>query len=469
MPGNAWCTSLIGGQKHDLPLVVFSVVEEIYRRGGSPRTQQAKEPKWLTTYVGMSHPGIFRLAGDGTRISHLTKVFNMPPLYGDSLSISSEPIHNLTGLVKRYIRDLPEPILDESLFSAFVDFCLDRDQDFPAVDKEALVNTKTESSSPGTGTATRPLEVRIAAAQIMLRLLPPLHFSLFIYLLAFLGQLPLFPDNRLNLESISIIFGPAMIAARGQGIPGLGPSSANVKNREGAEPGSDAISEMVNHSQAILSWLLRHWSMISEKVLDNFDTPAPAPSLEEKGGLEYAQTPEPLSKAETVLTPTANLLAPVDIKASQPETPFHYAPPPAHAASPPAHVPIVRSAQNTADRSLPAGSANSSSTGFSETPTATHPPSRPVSPAGSVSGIFARAFGARPANHQEEQAPKKPKRSASFTSISSISSLMKKGGGGWMGKGEHKGPNLEGESPRPSTQSDVLIPNERLDHCRLRS
>lgn len=33
MPGNAWCTSLIGGQKHELPLVVFTVIEEIYRRG----------------------------------------------------------------------------------------------------------------------------------------------------------------------------------------------------------------------------------------------------------------------------------------------------------------------------------------------------------------------------------------------------------------------------------------------------
>jgi hypothetical protein len=67
----------------------------------------------------MSQPDIFRPAGDGIRISHLTKVFNLPPLYGDSLSIASEPIHNLTGLVKRYVRDLPEPILNESVFPRF--------------------------------------------------------------------------------------------------------------------------------------------------------------------------------------------------------------------------------------------------------------------------------------------------------------------------------------------------------------
>ncbi len=63
----------------------------------------------------MSQPGIFGLAGDGTRTSHLTKVFNLPPLYGDSLSISSESIYNLTGLVKRYIRDLPEPMFPRFL------------------------------------------------------------------------------------------------------------------------------------------------------------------------------------------------------------------------------------------------------------------------------------------------------------------------------------------------------------------
>lgn len=35
MPDNSWCTSLIGGQKHELPLVVFTVIEEIYHRGES--------------------------------------------------------------------------------------------------------------------------------------------------------------------------------------------------------------------------------------------------------------------------------------------------------------------------------------------------------------------------------------------------------------------------------------------------
>ncbi len=30
-PPASWCTSLMGGQRHELPLIVFTVVEEIYR------------------------------------------------------------------------------------------------------------------------------------------------------------------------------------------------------------------------------------------------------------------------------------------------------------------------------------------------------------------------------------------------------------------------------------------------------
>ena len=37
-PEGSWCTSLIGGQKHQLPLVLFTLIEEIYRRGESYHT-----------------------------------------------------------------------------------------------------------------------------------------------------------------------------------------------------------------------------------------------------------------------------------------------------------------------------------------------------------------------------------------------------------------------------------------------
>lgn len=382
----------------------------------------------------MSHPGIFRLAGDGTRISHLTKVFNLPPLYGDSLSISSEPIHNLTGLVKRYIRDLPEPVLDESVFTAFFEICLDTKPEDAKGTKDKDANNEITVSPE-----LRSLSTRITVAQILLRLLPPLHFSLFIYLLAFLGQLPLFPDNRLNIESISIIFGPAMVAARGRGIAGLGPNSSNTKTRPG-DLDPDAISELVTNSQAVLSWLLKHWGAISEKVLQSFEPPSMA-VLED--------TKRDPQQGEKSLESATGLLGPIDIKAGKVEIPV----PTSELRPITKAVTKVMISAPIPQIMTPDDSANSSSTGYSETVSAPNP-SRPVSPSGSTrsgkgGGIFARAFGSRPLSGQmSDSTPvsRKPKRSASFTSISSISSLMKKGGGGWLGRSEPKGPNLEGES-----------------------
>ncbi|WVQ96811.1 hypothetical protein IAU59_003918 [Kwoniella sp. CBS 9459] len=315
-PPGSWCTSLIGGQKHELPLVVFTVVEEIYRRG-------------------MSQPGIFRLAGDGGRISSLTKVFNLPPLYGDSLPISGEPIHNLTGLVKRYVRDLPEPILDESLFPAFMAFCVgEEDEAQDSSDEGMAVESKdsdeiegkdatesgtadgetpkaTDFSATASASASASLSRKITAAQILLKLLPPLHFSLFIYLLAFLGQLPLFPDNRLNVESISIIFGPAMCAARNKGISGLGPTVSTSKNKDGYDP--EKVSELVRKSQSVLAWLLKNWGAISEKVLEGEDTMGS--STTSSATSEGKEREKGKSKKEKMMM-DPRLLSPIDLRGS---------------------------------------------------------------------------------------------------------------------------------------------------------
>ena len=342
----------------------------------------------------MSQPGIFRLAGDGIRISHLTKVFNLPPLYGDSLSISSEPMHNLTGLVKRYIRDLPSPILDETVFPAFLTFC----------------------AEPEAGALVLPLSTRISAAQILLKLLPPLHFSLFIYLLAFLSQLPLFPDNRLNIDSISIIFGPAMCAARGKGISGLGPST----NGRGVETDPEQVSNHVNQSQSILAWLLRHWAAISEKVLD--------PPLEEN-----EVNIEKLNKEKNLDAKVdPRLLSPIDLRSTSTTDTSPFIRPRIESAPSSTTTslssPII---QTPVPTKLSRNSSSSSSTAFSDTADAGST-CIPISTSTSGSGIFSRAFSSMSiSSDAKSHAEPFPKRSASFTSLSS---LVKKGGN-LIGKG----------------------------------
>ncbi|OCF62335.1 hypothetical protein L486_02003 [Kwoniella mangroviensis CBS 10435] len=448
-PPGSWCTSLIGGQKHELPLVVFTIVEEIYRRG-------------------MSQPGIFRLAGDGTRISHLTKVFNLPPLYGDSLPINQEPIHNLTGLVKRYVRDLPGPILDESLFPAFLAFCVGTDKDSetesttikgdesPTTDDAPPAKDSDESpnfNSISDDILKLPLETRITAAQILLKLLPPLQFSLFIYLLAFLGQLPLFPDNRLNVESISIIFGPAMCAARGKGISGLGPTvitNASTKSTGKATGTFDPeqVSDLVSKSQNVLGWLLRNWGGISEKVLE--DDEALSSGINTSGintedsimvGGKDKEKERRNKKDKQVIDP--RLLSPIDLRGSndgmrarKPDAPSVIAkdsikddlarseepvsPQSPNIQTPHIHIQVgIGLRKSSSTHTLKSSPSSSSGFGLKTSP--------------SSGGLLARALSSMSISSQAQGGDggmgKGPRRSASFTSLSSLVKKVGQDGG----------------------------------------
>jgi hypothetical protein len=161
----------------------------------------------------------------------LIKYFNSPPTYGDDddgfFILRQAPVTDLCALLTRYISSLPRPILDRTLFKAFWEFCI-----------------LPPAASP-TRTTLNQEESQIASAQILLRLLPKINFSLLIYLLAFLAQIPLFPANGLSYGDLAKIFGPSMISpSRGQG------------GRVGAE------EDMM--SQSIMLWLLVHWDTISD-------------------------------------------------------------------------------------------------------------------------------------------------------------------------------------------------------------
>ncbi len=212
----------------------------------------------------MRTPGLFRLSGDSERTSELYQAYNRPPFYGDNLDLSVEPIANLTSVVKRYIRDLPYPILDESLFEVFGSFC----------SESALEMERCSRASSDTATSSEKSqsERHIVAAQILIRLLPPLQFSLFVYLLAFLGQLQQYQENKLDVAGIAAIFGPGMCASRMKGIPGLGPGSTPNKSL-GSSQSEEAekrasIRKLLDQSESILGWLLQKWPMISDNLLD---------------------------------------------------------------------------------------------------------------------------------------------------------------------------------------------------------
>ena len=104
-PPLAYAVSIIGGQRHQLPILVFSLVEAIFRRG-------------------IETPGIFRMNGDAAAIARLIAVYNTYPSYGDDINLNNETLFTLCDLLKRYLKDLPEAIMSRELWQLFIATCL---------------------------------------------------------------------------------------------------------------------------------------------------------------------------------------------------------------------------------------------------------------------------------------------------------------------------------------------------------
>ncbi|GAA5828222.1 hypothetical protein JCM11251_002642 [Rhodosporidiobolus azoricus] len=218
-------TSMIAGQRHDLPGVVFSTVEEIYRRG-----------------QGVKVPGLLKLDAEPSRLAGLIRIYDTPPDYGEHHDLSIESIHNVTSLLKRYLRDLPEPVLDQRLWRLFLAACVD---------------------------SKKSLKSRIACAQIILRLLPTANFSLLVYLVAFLSQMPLFPQNQLPLEEVSGIFGSSIMAPRPKEQKKPAKGEMVISGPTDSLYAMNAMGETIKKGRDALLWLLNNWSSVADGLLES--------------------------------------------------------------------------------------------------------------------------------------------------------------------------------------------------------
>ena len=66
---------------------------------------------------GLEAEGIFRISGNSSRIKELQDAYDK----GNPPDLSNEDVHTVTGLLKRYLRELPEPIIPFSMFTTLTD------------------------------------------------------------------------------------------------------------------------------------------------------------------------------------------------------------------------------------------------------------------------------------------------------------------------------------------------------------
>jgi len=87
-------------ERHDIPLIVQTCVDEVERRG-------------------MSEVGVYRVVGVLRDVQELRQAFDTDYLKAQMIAFDTD-IHAVAGLLKRYFRELPDPLFTDELYMSFV-------------------------------------------------------------------------------------------------------------------------------------------------------------------------------------------------------------------------------------------------------------------------------------------------------------------------------------------------------------
>lgn len=71
-------------------------------------------------YLGLLIEGIFRLSGAAPEVENLLLDFDKPPTYGKYIDLKHYDIHAITGVVKKYLRQLPDPVIPIACHEEFI-------------------------------------------------------------------------------------------------------------------------------------------------------------------------------------------------------------------------------------------------------------------------------------------------------------------------------------------------------------
>ncbi|KAK3301585.1 uncharacterized protein B0T15DRAFT_544062 [Chaetomium strumarium] len=145
--------------------------------------------------------GIFRLNGSEKRIKELKIIFDSPDRYGKGLVWDGYTVHDAANVLRRYLNDLPEPVVPLDLYEKF---------------REPLKG----ATKPGTADGEGPqfvenfdMDAAIAKYQQLITELPPLNRQLLLYILDLLAVFAAKSDqNRMTSQNLAAIFQPGMLS-----------------------------------------------------------------------------------------------------------------------------------------------------------------------------------------------------------------------------------------------------------------
>ena len=146
--------------------------------------------------------GIFRLSGSAKRIKDLQTVFNSPPKYGKGLSWEGFTVHDSANVLRRYLNQLPEPIVPLEFYERF------RDPLRPYATRNA-----SDSESQPIDMTLEQHSTAVTSYQTLITELGPLNRQLLLYLLDLLAVFASKSDlNRMPAPNLAAIFQPGIIS-----------------------------------------------------------------------------------------------------------------------------------------------------------------------------------------------------------------------------------------------------------------
>jgi len=128
--------------------------------------------------------GLFRMSGDAVEMRELQQQIDE----GKDINFSNcLSLHSISGLLKKYFRELPEPLFTNALYSKFLETAAIEDRDLKRKKCIELLNT-----------------------------LPPANRRLVKFLMSFLQRVAAFSDkNKMTSENLALVTGPNLLAAKG--------------------------------------------------------------------------------------------------------------------------------------------------------------------------------------------------------------------------------------------------------------
>ncbi|KAF3909350.1 hypothetical protein AA313_de0200201 [Arthrobotrys entomopaga] len=131
--------------------------------------------------------GIFRLSGSAKRIKDLQVIFNSPDKYGKGLDWTGYTVHDAANILRRYLNQLPEPIIPLGYYDKF---------------RQPLQGHDTVDETEA-----------IKTYQRLISELPPLNRQLLLYILDLLAVFSSKADvNLMPAANLAAIFQPGIIS-----------------------------------------------------------------------------------------------------------------------------------------------------------------------------------------------------------------------------------------------------------------